>query len=112
MAEIAFALPVVPGKEEVDHATFAEMAGARREEYEAALRAAGITRHAVWHQATPDGTLALVVMEAGDPGAAVAQFGSSDEPFNAWFREQMKDVHGIDISQSGPQVQKVHDAQA
>jgi hypothetical protein len=109
MAEIVFALPVVPGKEELDHAAFAEMEDARREEYEAALRAAGITRHAVWHQETPDGTLALVYMQADDPGAAAAQFGSSDEAFNSWFREQMKEVHGIDISQASPQVHKVHD---
>ena len=109
MAEFAFAIPVVSGKEELDRSTLDEMLGARREEYEAALREAGIRRQAVWHQATPDGTVAVVYVEGDEPERGVAQFGSSEEPLNAWFRARMKDVHGIDISQSAPQAQKVHD---
>ena len=110
MPGIAFALPVQHGKEELDRQMLEEMSGARRDDYEAALRDAGITRHAVWHQETPDGTIAVVYMEADDE-AGVAKFGSSDAPFNRWFRDQMKEVHGIDISQSGPPPRKVHDEQ-
>jgi hypothetical protein len=91
--------------------TMDEMAGSRREEYEAALRQAGITRQTVWHQETPDGTVAVVLVEGDDPEAGIAQFGSSDEPLNAWFREQMKEVHGVDISEAQPQATKVHDIQ-
>ena len=110
MPAIAFAIPVVPGKEELDRQTLDEMAGARREEYEAALRDAGVTRQTVWHQETPNGTIAVVYMEADDEAGA-AKFASSDAPLNRWFREQMKEVHGIDISQSGPPPKKVHDVQ-
>ena len=109
MPEFAFAIPVVPGKEDLDRSTMDEMAGSRREEYEAALRRAGITRQTVWHQETPDGTVAVVYVEGDDPEAGIAQFGSSDDPLNAWFREQMKEVHGIDISEGQPQATKVHD---
>jgi hypothetical protein len=86
-----------------------EMAGSRREEYEAAARDAGMTRHEIWHQQTPEGTLAVVYVEGDDAEAAAAKFGSSDEPFNQWFRERMKDVHGIDISQPLPSLTKVLD---
>ena len=109
MPSIAFAIPVLPGKEELDRQTLDEMAGSRRDEYEDALRDAGITHHVVWHQETPDGTLAIVYMEADDAEAAAGRFGSSDEPFNRWFRDQMQEVHGIDISEPGPPVEKVHD---
>lgn len=54
--------------------------------------------------------MAVVYMEADDE-AGFAPFGSSDAPFNRWFRDQMKEVHGIDISQSGPPPKKVHDVQ-
>ena len=108
MPGIAFALPVVPGKEELDHETLDELATTRREEYEAALRDAGITRHTVWHQQTPDGTLAIIYMDVDDE-AGVARFGSSDANLNRWFRDRMKEVHGIDISQTGPEVATVHD---
>jgi hypothetical protein len=109
MPAFAFALPVVPGKETLDRETLEEMSGTRRAEYEDRLRDAGITRHTIWHQPTPDGTIAVVYVEADDE-AAIGEFGSSDAPLNTWFREKMKEVHGIDISQPAP-VTKVHDIQ-
>ena len=110
MPEIAFAIPILPGKEALDRDTFDEMEDARRDDYEAALRDAGVTRHTVWHQETPDGTIAIVYMEAEDE-AGVPKFASSDASFNRWFRDQMKEVHGIDIAQSGPPPKLVHDIQ-
>ena len=53
MAEIVFATSIVRGKEDLERETREEMAGARRDEYEAALKDAGITRQAVWHQQMP-----------------------------------------------------------
>ena len=111
MGGFAFSIPVEPGKDELDRSTLDEMLGARRDEYEAALRDAGMTRHAVWHQETPGGTVAVVYVEADDPESALAQFGSSDQPLNAWFRDHMKEVHGVDISQGAPRATKVHDMQ-
>jgi hypothetical protein len=109
MPEIVFAIPVLPGKEELDRQTLDEMEGSRREEYEAALKEAGITRQAIWHEQTPDGTLALVYIEADDPDAAM-RFTSSDAPISQFFVEQMREVHGIDVSQQPPPpVTKVHD---
>ena len=108
MPGFAFAVPVVSGNEELDRKTLEEIAGPA--EHEAAMRDAGISRHAAWHQQTPDGTLALVYMEAPDE-AAIGRFTASDAPFNAWFREVMKEVHGVDISQPGPPVTKVLDVQ-
>jgi hypothetical protein len=110
MPEIVFAIPVLPGKEELDLNTLDEMAGSRRDEYEALLKEAGITRQAVWHQETPDGTLAIVYIEADNPDA-VQRFNSSDAPLSRWFVERMQEVHGVDVSQPGPPVSKVHDTQ-
>ena len=99
MTEIVFATPVVRGKEETDRETRAEMAGARREEYEAALRDAGIERQAVWHQQMPDGgTLAIVYVQATDRDAH-QRFATSDAEISRWFVQQMQEVHGRDVSQ-------------
>jgi len=99
MTEIVFAIPVVRGKEDVRRQVRAELAGARRDQYEAALRDAGITRVAVWHQQTPDGgTLAIVYVEASDPDA-YQRFTSSDADISRWFVERMQEVHGRDVSQ-------------
>ena len=108
MAEIVFAIPVVAGKEELDRQVMDEMANSRREEYEAALKDAGITRQAVWHQQTPGGTIALVYIEADNPEAA-QRFTSSDADISRWFVEQMQEVHGVDVSQPLPPISEVHD---
>jgi hypothetical protein len=106
--EVAFVLPVVRGQEQQDLNTLAEMDSSRHDEYEQALRSAGIKRHTVWHQKTPDGTFAIVLMEVDDP-AGITAFASSNDPFNQWFRQQMQEVHGLDIAQSSPDVEMVHD---
>jgi hypothetical protein len=99
MTEIVFAIPIMRGKEQLDRETREEMAGARRDEYEAALKEAGITRQAVWHQQMPDGgTLAIVYVEGTDPDAH-QRFVASDADFSRWFVERMQEVHGRDVSQ-------------
>ena len=68
MTEIVFAIPIVRGKENLHRQTREELAGARRDEYAAALKDAGITRIAVWHQQIPDGgTLGIIYVEGSDP---------------------------------------------
>jgi hypothetical protein len=99
MTEIVFAIPIMRGKEELDRETREEMAGARRDEYEAALKDAGITRQAVWHPQMPDGgTLAIVYVEGTDPDAH-QRFVTSDADITRWFVERMQEVHGRDVSQ-------------
>jgi hypothetical protein len=99
MTEIVFAIPIMRRKEEFDRETREEMAGARRDEYEAALKEAGITRQAVWHQQMPDGgTLAIVYVEGTDPEAH-QRFVTSDADISRWFVERMQEVHGRDVSQ-------------
>jgi hypothetical protein len=109
MTEIVFAIPIEHGKEDLDRQTREEMAGARRDEYAAALKDAGITRQAVWHQQMPDGgTLAIVYIEATDPDAH-QRFTSSDSDISRWFVQQMQEVHGRDVSQPPLPVELVDD---
>jgi hypothetical protein len=54
MPAYAFVIPVLPGKEQADLDWMEEMTGPRREEYESSWKRLGVTRHAVWHQQTPE----------------------------------------------------------
>jgi LmbE family N-acetylglucosaminyl deacetylase len=109
MTEIVFATPVERGKEDLDRQMRDEMTGPRREEYEAALKEAGVTRQAVWHQQQPDGgTLAIVYIEASDRDAH-QRFVSSDTEISRWFVDQMQGVHGRDVSQPPLPVEQVLD---
>jgi hypothetical protein len=109
MTEIVFAIPIVRGKEDLDRQMTDEMAGPRRDEYLAALKEAGISRQAVWHQQMPDGgALAIIYVEATDPDAH-RRFVSSDSEISRWFVQQMQGVHGRDVSQPPLPVKQVLD---
>jgi hypothetical protein len=110
MPALGFVVPVLPGKEQADLDWVEEMTGPRREEYESAWKQLGVTRHTVWHQQTPDGTVAVVYLEADDIPRAMQGITSSDDPFNQWFRERVRDVHGLDVqAEPPPQAEQIHD---
>ncbi|MFZ0180992.1 MAG: hypothetical protein WAL84_14145 [Candidatus Dormiibacterota bacterium] len=103
MQSVAFAAPMLPGMTETDRAAMASCAhGERQADFEASRRRHGITREAVWIQQTPAGDVAVVYLEADDLQAAFQGLGSSQEPFDVWFRENVRDVHGIDLAQAMP----------
>jgi hypothetical protein len=43
-----------------------------------------------------------VTYEAQDIPRVFASLASSQEPYDVWFREQVKDIHGVDFSQGLP----------
>ena len=99
MPAIAFAAPLLPGKTETDRLAMQSCwHGERKAAYEDARRRAGITRESVWIQATRQGDLAFVYLEADDLGAAFTLIGTSDEPFDRWFR----DLHGLSLEEGFP----------
>ena len=103
MPMIAFAVPLLPGMTEVDRDAMSSFQnGERQADYEASRRRATITREATWIQTTPMGDLAVVYMEADDLDAAFAALGSSDEPFDRWFRDHIRQVHGISLEDGFP----------
>lgn len=104
MATIVFVLPIVPGKEDVDREMLESMSapGPGRDAYVAARRAQGLKRETVWHQVTPNGTLAIVVLEGDDVQSALGVSATSDDPFHRQFREFVKDVHGVDLANDPP----------
>jgi hypothetical protein len=109
MTEIVFALPIMRGKEELDVEVRDEMVNSRHDEYVAALKDAGITRQAVWHQELPNGgKLAIIYIEADDPQAH-ERFVASDTEISRWFVEEMQGLHGRDVSEPPLPVELVLD---
>lgn len=110
MEEIAFVVPLLPGKEEKDReAMVACWRGDRKTEHNAARAALGVTRESVWAQDTPDGKVAVVYLEAEDLGRAFAGMATSDAPFDVWFREHCLEVHGLDLTKQLPPPELVLD---
>jgi hypothetical protein len=104
---------LLPGKEDTDREMFERLnaEGQARDADVSARRTQGLTREAVWHQRTPDGTLAIVVVEGHDVESAFRAIATSDEPFDRQFREFVEDVHGVDLaSDPAPDGQLISDA--
>ena len=103
MPAIAFAAPLLPGKTETDRLAMQSCwRGDRQAAYQDARRRAGITRESVWIQLTAHGDLAIVYLKADDLGAAFKLIGTSDEPFDRWFRDHVRDVHGLSLEAGFP----------
>ena len=110
---IAFAAPLLPGKTDADREALASLGnGDRKSDHEASRQRAGITRESVWIQSTPNGDVAVVLIEADDIAAAMGALATSDNPFDAWFRDHIKDVHGMDLAEESPPPDQVLDYRA
>ena len=108
MQSVAFAAPLLPGKTEQDRNDIRSCAeGERKAAHKASRARHGIAREAVWIQPTPMGDLAVVYIEAEDLQAAFAGLGSSQDPFDVWFREQVRDVHGINLEDGFPPPEQI-----
>ncbi|MBI3979487.1 MAG: hypothetical protein HY331_14995 [Chloroflexi bacterium] len=101
MALLAFAAPVLPGKTEQWRRFAEELMGPRRNDYVASRRRLGV-RERAFFQSTPQGDLVIVTLEGENPAAAFRRFGTADDPFTRWFVDQVKEIHGFDLSQPPP----------
>jgi hypothetical protein len=100
MQSVAFSLPLLPGQTEANRAALASCwMGARKEAFQDARRRAGIIREAVWIQPAPRGDLGVVYVEADNVTAAFTLLGTSAEPFDRWFRDHVRRVHGVALEQ-------------
>jgi hypothetical protein len=113
MQTIGFIAPLLPGKTETDRAAMISCwRGERRQDYEASRRRLGITREAVFIQPTPNGDVAVVYWEADDIEAALNGVASSGDPFDAWFRDHVREVHGMNVEDGFPPPEQVMDYRA
>ena len=100
MESLGFVLPLLPGKTDVDRAAMTSCwQGERKAAFEDSRRRAGITRESVWIQSTPKGAVVVVYVEADDLGSAFKTMATSNEPFDQWFRDHVRDVHGISLEE-------------
>ncbi len=113
MHSVGFVLPLLPGKTDTDRGVMrACWQGERKASHHSARERLGITRESVWIQQTPAGDVVVVYMEADDLEAAVEGMVSSEEPFDRFFREHLRDVHGLDLEDGFTPPEQVLDFRA
>lgn len=98
MASLRLVLPLLPGKEEAWRRLYQELSGSRCPEHEESRRRLGITRECVWVAQILQGEIAIVHLEAKEPERVFQQLAASDLPFDRWFRQQLMEFHGFDVT--------------
>jgi hypothetical protein len=102
MGAIAFAAPILPGKTESAKRWGSEIRGARHKEYEDYRKRYGITKEFAGIQQTPQGELFVGYFETADVDQANQAFAASNQPFDVWFKEQLREFTGQDFNQPLP----------
>ena len=98
MAVFCAAFPVLAGKVNAARQLAAECAGPRREDFAASQKRLGVTREQWFLQHEPDGQRLLVWFEADDLEHVFSSFATSTDPGDVWFKEQIRDITGLDLS--------------
>lgn len=98
MEHALFALPILEGKSAGARAFLAELEGTRKADYASSEQRLAITKEVWAIQSTPMGELFVVFFQAPDIAGAVGQFVESRDPFDLWFKDQVKDATGVDLN--------------
>jgi hypothetical protein len=110
---VAYSVPLLAGKTDQDREAMRSCwLGERRNEFAASRRRLGIVSESVWIQGIPGGDVAVVHLVADDLESAFKGVGTSQEPFDQWFRQHCIDVHGIDLAMGFTPPEQVLDFRA
>jgi hypothetical protein len=95
---IAFAGPILAGKEEPWRRFLQELSGSRSRKYGELKQRLGILAEWVWLMRTRDSETVIAYFEVQDPQQALARLVASEEPFDLWFKEKLQEFHGCDLA--------------
>ena len=102
MTTLTVVLPLLPGKQEAWRQFCQVLQGSRRGDYDAWRERMGITQEEVWLSQTSQGDLVRIHLQAEHPEYVWAGMLASHRPFDRWLRQQLLELHGLDLAQLKP----------
>src|ERR671917_1134937 len=105
MAAVAFALPTLPGQEDLVKSMGEVVSGSGelREGYEESRKRLGIREEKVWVQRTPIGASITVYWETDDPQRTLREIADSQDQVDKRFKEVLENAAPVlDLSQDRP----------
>jgi hypothetical protein len=91
-------VPVLSGKTDALRAFYAEVDGARKDQFAESERRLGISKEIAWLAQADGGDVAVIYIESENFESAFGQFVKSREEFDLWFKERVLDVSGLDLN--------------
>jgi len=98
---IAIAMPIAPDKFEQWKSFTNRLNTDLKADFKQSRDSVGVHER-TFLQKTPDMNLVIVTLEGDDPMGSFAKLANKNDEFTKWFVGQVKDVHGVDISQPLP----------
>ena len=107
MAQLQIVCLLRPGTQERWRRLCQEIAGLRREQFEASCQQAGITQMQIWVVQLLRGELLLITLSTQEPRQILLVLATSARPFERWLREQLQGLLGWNVQEALPDV--LHD---
>lgn len=102
MDHVCLAFPILPGKT-ADARTFQqELDTTRKAEYAVSEKRMKVHREYWYLAESPNGDLLIAFFDTDDLNAAVGAFIQSQDPFDLWFKQSLKEVTGVDFENLPP----------
>src|SRR5262245_61128575 len=102
MDRTLFALPLLAGKTEAARAFLRELEGARKAAYAASAARLGLTKEVWALQTLPGGDAYVVYFEGADVPGAFRRFAASQDAFDRWFKDRVRETTGADLDTPPP----------
>jgi hypothetical protein len=106
MAQLLIVCPLHLGTQERWRRLYQDIAGSRREQFEASCRQAGISRVQVWLVQLRHGELLLMRLHVQQPHKALLELANSQRPFERWLRGQLQSLLGWNVQEVLPEQQQ------
>src|SRR5438270_2495790 len=105
MSAVAFALPILPGQENLVRSMGEAVSGSGelREGYEESRKMLGISEEKVWLQRTPIGYSIIVYWETEDPQRTLREMANAQDEVDEKLRQVIENATpAIDFSKENP----------
>ncbi len=102
MAQLQIVCLLRPGTQERWRRLCQEVAGSRREQFEASCQQAGITQVQIWVVQLLRGELLLITLNTQEPQQTLQALATSARLFERWLREQLQGLLGWNVQEALP----------
>ncbi len=106
MAQLLIVCPLRPATQERWRRLYQDIAGSRREQFEAFSRQAGISQVQVWLVQLQRGELLFLTLDTQPPHQALLELARSERPFERWLRGQLQVLLGWNVQEVLPEQQQ------
>ncbi len=97
----AMAFPIAPGQTEHWKKFINTLKTEKLAEFKASRAALGVQER-TFLQHTPMGDFVVVTLEGENPEKAFTEFGKGNDAFTTWFKKEVSEIHGVDLSAPPP----------